>query len=372
MSIIRAPRSESNFTTIRNDVIRDERLSYRASGVLIDILSRPDNWRTSAEQLARARRQEGRDAVRVALKELQAAGYLVHTKVRDRATGRLSTVSYVFDEPKATVDEAFLRRKQFRPKPMPPGAENPAAGSPDVGQPAAGKPGPIRRTVTKDCEEEPKNKDLEISTPSPSSSSSSPPWPLDEDDDDVATSKKPAAKSKTTRTAPVAGASTTPAGAVQKRSGRKTRKQVDEELARRIVAEHGGGDYDQATALITKLSEDGVKQPGAYLRSVVDNDGEDKITVLLEDAEAVYADWICDRAKAHREAADGIAEQLGQLEPRLVNGSLDRVREAIAQARADGWTDRAVQAVNGVLRGDRAADPQAYVDTLQRLGVRTG
>ena len=53
MTIIRAPRPDSGFLIVANDVVRDSRLSYRARGTLLSILSRPDDWRTDAEQLVR-------------------------------------------------------------------------------------------------------------------------------------------------------------------------------------------------------------------------------------------------------------------------------------------------------------------------------
>lgn len=97
MSIRRAPRPDSEFLLVRNDVVRDTRLSYRARGLLVAILSRPDNWRTDSTQLAREAK-EGRDAVRAALNELKLAGYLIQTKRRDEK-GHWVTETVIFDTP---------------------------------------------------------------------------------------------------------------------------------------------------------------------------------------------------------------------------------------------------------------------------------
>ena len=97
MSIIRSPRAESNFSVISNSVIRDTRLSYRARGVLLEILSRPDNWRVSADSLARSG-SEGRHAVLTALKELREVGYMRTERLR-KDNGQFETVSIVYDTP---------------------------------------------------------------------------------------------------------------------------------------------------------------------------------------------------------------------------------------------------------------------------------
>ena len=98
--IIRGPRPEGHFTILRNVVLRDERLSFRARGILACVLSRPDDWRTTSETLAKqSGGREGRDAIRTALKELEKAGYLRRYKVNDKVTGQITTVTYIFDEP---------------------------------------------------------------------------------------------------------------------------------------------------------------------------------------------------------------------------------------------------------------------------------
>lgn len=100
--IIRAPRPEKNYMLARNDVVRDGRLSYRASGVLGEILSRPDNWRIDAVAMSRSGPgREGIVAIRAALRELEACGYLVRRRVRTD-TGKFMWEHTVYDTPQAS------------------------------------------------------------------------------------------------------------------------------------------------------------------------------------------------------------------------------------------------------------------------------
>lgn len=124
--IVRAPRATANYTVLPNRVLRDNRLSWKARGLLAYLLSMPDNWRTNSAQLAGVGR-DGREAVRTGLAELEAAGYLARRRNQDSA-GHWSTVTYVYDTPQDAVT-------------------NPVENGHVVHTPALGNPTPVNRTL---------------------------------------------------------------------------------------------------------------------------------------------------------------------------------------------------------------------------------
>ena len=91
-------RVKSGFVAVPNETSRDDKLSFKAVGVLVHMLSLPDGARISADLLAGAGEgKEGRSAVLSALQELRQAGY--YRTVKERGPdGRLFTVVEVSDE----------------------------------------------------------------------------------------------------------------------------------------------------------------------------------------------------------------------------------------------------------------------------------
>jgi len=79
--IIKVKKRLDPYARIDNRALTDERLSYRARGVLAYLLSKPNNWEVFTDDVIK-RGQEGRDAVRAAFRELQTCGYakLVNTR----------------------------------------------------------------------------------------------------------------------------------------------------------------------------------------------------------------------------------------------------------------------------------------------------
>lgn len=93
--IRRAPRPEGNFTVLHNHVLRDQRLSFKARGLLVYILSMPDNFKFTAELLTR-HAPDGRQSVISGLRELRQAGYLTIEK-KQTSDGRWRTISTIHD-----------------------------------------------------------------------------------------------------------------------------------------------------------------------------------------------------------------------------------------------------------------------------------
>lgn len=103
MTIVRSPRIQRDFTIVSNAVCLDPRLSMRALGLLVRMLSRPDDWHTNSEALSREF-DCGRDQTRSVLRELADAGYMQLRKEQGD-NGQFSSKWYVFDEPQAPATE---------------------------------------------------------------------------------------------------------------------------------------------------------------------------------------------------------------------------------------------------------------------------
>ena len=79
---IRRSRLTGDFLQVPNATVRDDRLSHMARGILVELLSRPDGWEATADDMWRAsvakhgKASPGRRAFRAAFAELKEHGYL--------------------------------------------------------------------------------------------------------------------------------------------------------------------------------------------------------------------------------------------------------------------------------------------------------
>jgi hypothetical protein len=72
---------KTSYTVIDNTAINDDRLSFRAVGLLAYLLSRPDGWHVDYRSLSTTH-SDGESSTRAALKELEEAGYLERRRGR--------------------------------------------------------------------------------------------------------------------------------------------------------------------------------------------------------------------------------------------------------------------------------------------------
>lgn len=121
-----AEASGTRFTLILNDALKDDRLSWRAKGILAGCLSL--SGKKFSKQWIIDHGTEGRDAVIAALKELRDFGYLQNKTDRCDKTGRVSGEYYL-------VTDMAISADRYHRRPGNPDAGNPDAGNPDAGTP---------------------------------------------------------------------------------------------------------------------------------------------------------------------------------------------------------------------------------------------
>lgn len=104
MPVFRVSKNR-DFTVIANSVFKDRRLSAKAKGILVEMLSLPENWDYTLKGLT-ALFSDGIDSIRQGIKELEENGYIVRERKRD-ARGRLGGMEYViYETPEKAVENS--------------------------------------------------------------------------------------------------------------------------------------------------------------------------------------------------------------------------------------------------------------------------
>ena len=120
MAVYRVEKTE-NFTVLSNHLFKDFGLSWKAKGLLSNMLSLPEDWDYSVIGLSKLT-SDGVDSTRSGLIELEEKGYLVRKPVKDK--GRIIDWEYdIYEVPQQKNPEE----------------DNPEADNPDVEEPDEGK-----------------------------------------------------------------------------------------------------------------------------------------------------------------------------------------------------------------------------------------
>jgi len=82
LAIIRVAKDKKNpFVMINKEGLSDKELSFKAKGILVYLLSKPDDWQVYENELSRASK-DNRHSVRTGIQELIDKGYIIRKKNR--------------------------------------------------------------------------------------------------------------------------------------------------------------------------------------------------------------------------------------------------------------------------------------------------
>lgn len=118
MSIIRVNKTK-NYTVMSNHHLQNRNLTLKAKGLLSEMLSLPENWDYTIEGLARINR-ESPAAIKTALRELKAEGYLQIRKLKPNETGsgRIEYIYDIYEEPKQEGEKQEVEKQPLEILPV--------------------------------------------------------------------------------------------------------------------------------------------------------------------------------------------------------------------------------------------------------------
>ena len=98
LSIFRI-KKDRNFVIVSKTLINDLTVSWKAKGILIYLLSKPDNWELVIGDII-SHSTDGRDKVYSGLKELETAGYIKRSREKSKKNRYIGYVYFVYEKPR--------------------------------------------------------------------------------------------------------------------------------------------------------------------------------------------------------------------------------------------------------------------------------
>lgn len=123
-------RVRKDFTTLPNDLIRDRHLSWKALGLIVYILSLPDDFHLRLSYLTK-QKKDGRDGTRAGLKELELAGYLTIRQERGERGKFTQVIWEVTDSPNDPFSGQNAPRSEY-PNTVNPNTDKPNSVNPTL------------------------------------------------------------------------------------------------------------------------------------------------------------------------------------------------------------------------------------------------
>lgn len=94
------------FTRIVNEALQDERLSFKARGLLAYMLSKPDNFRFYLDELVK-HTTDKKDSIRTGMKELELLGYVHRYSVKNERGKITSWELDIYESPSLRPESGF-------------------------------------------------------------------------------------------------------------------------------------------------------------------------------------------------------------------------------------------------------------------------
>lgn len=92
--------SAKDYTIISNAIMRNRKLSLKAIGLLVSLLSRNEKtWNFSLKGESELHDKDGIDSIRSAVKELEQEGYITREQRRDKSGKITGTIWHITDHP---------------------------------------------------------------------------------------------------------------------------------------------------------------------------------------------------------------------------------------------------------------------------------
>lgn len=111
MATFRVYKESGNFVTVHKDFIHDNNISWKAKGILLYLLSRPDNWQIYETELTK-HTSDGRDSLRTGIKELEEVGYIKRKRKRDNK-GQFKEYEYMVFEHSNHIGNSHVGESQL-------------------------------------------------------------------------------------------------------------------------------------------------------------------------------------------------------------------------------------------------------------------
>lgn len=117
MAVLRVSKS-NNYSVVHNGFINDQKISFKAKGVLLYFLSKPDGWEFYIKEMAKSSK-DGIDAISSAINELEKAGYIQRVLKRNEKGALSGGYDYsVFEVPQVEEEskEEVAEKVKEEPK----------------------------------------------------------------------------------------------------------------------------------------------------------------------------------------------------------------------------------------------------------------